>query len=207
MDKKICGACKGRSKSRNGLNSAQLNKLHPKIALKATRHEKINILKKTGICKKACKKTKKSSKKKKISKKMKKLETWTFYANAYLLMEHELDEKKVTIDSVVPKKQLGKVIKDLHVMGTEIIKIGLEIESDIKTFQISWQKTKLIVKLEINQGKASEVFKSIVDSYHEGAMDGYLEGDAKLYENMEFILDNFEMSDGQRTVEAKNYWT
>jgi len=225
-DKRLCAACKGRSKTRGGLNNGQLNNINSKIKYEPTRKDKIGLLKRE--CKKACQKTQKSKKTKKTqnkkirkskkvqrqSKKVSKTQgkkvqktkkdskkQFELCAKAYFLVEDELNEKKVSIKDTVPKNQINQVMKDVQVMGTDIMRVSLELEG-ITDFTITWKQNKIIAKFILKEVYVKDVFESIVNSYHEGAMDGYLEGDNIVYKNYELTFDDFEL-DG---LKAKNYW-
>ncbi len=214
-NQQICAVCKGKSKTKGGLNNDQLDSFVPRLKYENTRAKKIRLLKKIGVCNAVCKQTKqKKTFKKKISKKKisrknskKTMTIWTFSANAYLLKEKDLNEYKVDIVDVVPKNKYSQIIKEIQDFGSETLKISFQNEDCIKNFDIFWEKNKVFAYVYfLNETCVKETFKSIVDSYHEGAMDGYLEGDASIYKNMEFILDDFQLSNGEKIFKEKNYW-
>ncbi len=205
LNQKICAACAGKSKTKGGLNNSQLNQLNPKLKYLQTRKEKIKVLSKNGTCKKACKETIEKNSTRKTSRKnprktlKKSMQKWTFSANAYLLKENGLNEQRVSIP------RIQRVIKKIHLLGEEIMKDLFSNED----FEISWNGKKIKVQFinYLNKEAMQKQFELIVRKYHEIAMELYISGDSNVYQDMEFILDDFEITDGKLFLATKNYWT
>ena len=133
-----------------------------------------------------------------VNEKNQNLTYMVFSATAYMLNSES--GKRFAIKDIVPAKYYKKTIEEMHAIGNDIMKTSTEIEECVKGIKITWtQDNKMNVKVIFNNESSmeerKEAIKEIIHGFRDGAEDGYLEGDAHIYnDDFEFILDDFTIA-------------
>lgn len=129
-------------------------------------------------------------------------------ARAFLLFGNS----KFEVDSVVPKAQRNKVLKELKYASKEIWEGGIEVteEFELRKFKYTLFWSGLWIHMVFDSNVKEETVDDFVYGIHEAAVDTYLEGDVNIYQsgNKEYqvCFDNITFVKRGQTKKYTDYW-